>query len=1483
MEINKKSATFTIIMAITATLVGFSANDVPLVYAEDVSFDFEFGSFGSTPGQFNQPTGVAVDSSGNIYVADNTNHRIQIFNPDGTFQSTFGSIGSTPGQFNQPARVAVDSSGNIYVADRNNDRIQIFNPDGTFQSTFGSRGSTPGQFIGPFGVTIDSADNIYVADSIVARIQIFNPDTTFQSTFGSFGSTPGQFINPFDVAIDSADNIYVADRDNARIQIFNPDTTFQSTFGSIGSTPGQFNQPTGVAVDSSGNIYVADTTNHRIQVFNYLPLSDLDGDGQTPTGGDCDDTDLNNFLGNTEILDGQDNNCDGVVDEGLTSNSYAGTFSFKFGQFGSSDGQFNTPRGIAHDSNNNVYVAEVSNHRVQVFDGSGNHQLTFGGFGTGNGQFNTPFGITVGSNDIVYVADSRNHRIQAFDLSGGFLFSFGQFGSNDSQFNFPIGIAVDSSNNVYVADQANHRIQKFDSNGTFISTWGTVGTGNGQFQDPQAVAVDVNDNVYVGDSNNHRIQKFDSGGNFLLTWGEFGTVDGQFNEPRGISFDSDNNVYVAESRNHRIQIFDESGNHKLTFGQLGSGDAQFNFSAGVSVDSKDNVYVLDGNNNRVQVFHSIDFFQFTFGSQGSTPQQFDVPHGVGLDSTGNVVVADIKNNRIQVFDSNGVFQSTFGSPGSGPGQFNWPHGVGIDSIDNIYTTEFNNNRIQVFDSTGILLDSISVGTQPLDVELDSNDNIYVAGYFANQIHVFNPDKTPKFSFGSPGSGPGLFNLPSGVALDLDNLYVLERNNNRVQVFDHDGNFKFMFGSPGSGPGQFNFPVGIAVDSNNLFVVDSNNHRIQIFDLLGNHVLTFGSEGSGPGQFFFPRGITVDDNKNVFVADGSNNRIQVFSASLIIDNTPPLITLTGANPQTIEINTLYLEQGATASDDVDGDISGNIIIDASSVDASSLGSYQVTYDVTDAAGNPAVQIVREIIIQDTIKPTVSIVSAKDNDSAEIVDGGITISPSIEFTFSGDDGTGSGISGFVCTLDSVPIPNCQSPQLISSLTIAPHIFEVRVIDNAGNVNFPSVTFSWEVIELSIPDFPDGTIETDPTTGETTISDPDPDTGETTLEITLPPGTTTDSGALDIVTQTNGQNSATEIIGLILPPDQTKSIKIKTNAGANFACIVDSPQSVLASGLPNCGSTDTSISQVVMQCNGTTQTFTGFPDVPLSRDYTCTKTSEQSGTFMQVDGLSYSMIFDGVFPTVDSIAIPLDPISVDLPMIFESQFTDYALTSTHNAVWDWGDDTTTDCSIAACTINESSMTSDGDISTTHTYSQAGIYSVKITVIDEDGLSDEKTAEGFVVIYDPDGGFVTGGGWIDSPEGSDIVNPELTGKANFGFVSKYQNGQTVPTGNTEFQFKAGDLNFKSTSYDWLTIAGHQAKYKGEGIINDAGNYGFMLSAVDEDLTPSTDDDLFRIKIWDKNNDDAVVYDNKVGAAEGDTDPSTAIGGGNIKIHKAN
>jgi len=150
---------------------------------------------------------------------------------------------------------------------------------------------------------------------------------------------------------------------------------------------------------------------------------------------------------------------------------------------------------------------------------------------------------------------------------------------------------------------------------------------------------------------------------------------------------------------------------------------------------------------------------------------------------------------------------------------------------------------------------------------------------------------------------------------------------------------------------------------------------------------------------------------------------------------------------------------------------------------------------------------------------------------------------------------------------------------------------------------------------------------------------------------------------------------------------------------------------------------------------------------------------------------------------------------------------------------------------------------------------------------------------IYDPTAGFVTGGGWVYSIPGSYLPNPSLEGKAIFGFVSKYKKGKIIPTGNTEFQFKAGDLNFHSSNYEWLVIAGSKAMFKGEGTINGAGNYGFKLYAIDEKLTPSTNDDLFRIKIWDKNNNDAIIYDNQPG--DENSDPTTILGGGQIVIHK--
>jgi PKD repeat protein len=195
-------------------------------------------------------------------------------------------------------------------------------------------------------------------------------------------------------------------------------------------------------------------------------------------------------------------------------------------------------------------------------------------------------------------------------------------------------------------------------------------------------------------------------------------------------------------------------------------------------------------------------------------------------------------------------------------------------------------------------------------------------------------------------------------------------------------------------------------------------------------------------------------------------------------------------------------------------------------------------------------------------------------------------------------------------------------------------------------------------------------------------------------------------------------------------------------------------------------------------------------------------------------------------------------------------------------------------AWTFGDNSTTGTG-VTPAHSYITAGIYDVCLTV--DDGALSSDPACTIAVVYDPAGGFVTGG-WIDSPEGALVDDPSLTGKATFGFVSKYQKGATVPTGDTEFQFQAGDFNFHSEAYDWLVVnqAGTNAQFKGSGTVNgeldpNGNEYKFQLWAGDG----SSDNglDTFRIKIWWEDADAAEhdVYDNGF---------DQEIVGGSIVVH---
>jgi DNA-binding beta-propeller fold protein YncE len=191
--------------------------------------------------QFNHLWGVAVDSSGNVYVADTGNDRVQKFTNTGTFIRKWGSFCDVfggnvcNGQFDGPRGIAVDSSGNVFVGDTGNDRIQKFSNTGNFIRKWGTSGSGNSQFGEIEGVAVDSSGNVFVADTYNHRIQKFSNTGTFIRKWGSLGTGNGQFEYPNGIAVDKSGNVFVADTDNDRIQKFSNTGTFIKKWGTSGS------------------------------------------------------------------------------------------------------------------------------------------------------------------------------------------------------------------------------------------------------------------------------------------------------------------------------------------------------------------------------------------------------------------------------------------------------------------------------------------------------------------------------------------------------------------------------------------------------------------------------------------------------------------------------------------------------------------------------------------------------------------------------------------------------------------------------------------------------------------------------------------------------------------------------------------------------------------------------------------------------------------------------------------------------------------------------------------------------------------------------------------------------------------------------------------------------------------------------------------------------------------------------------------------
>lgn len=222
-----------------------------------------WGTTGSGSGQLDLPTGIAVASNGNVYIGENDNHRIQVFDADGNFLSIFNNTDVT-----HPQGMAFDDSGNLWVADSATNSVKKFNASGTLLATYGSAGSGDGQFDAPSAIAVDSDGNFYVTDYGNTRVEKFDSSGAYVTQWGSSGAGDGQFSNPIGIAVDSDNDVYVSEDGNCRVQKFTSDGTFITKWGSMGSGDGQLFIPQQLAVDDSGNVYVTDSYNARLEKFS---------------------------------------------------------------------------------------------------------------------------------------------------------------------------------------------------------------------------------------------------------------------------------------------------------------------------------------------------------------------------------------------------------------------------------------------------------------------------------------------------------------------------------------------------------------------------------------------------------------------------------------------------------------------------------------------------------------------------------------------------------------------------------------------------------------------------------------------------------------------------------------------------------------------------------------------------------------------------------------------------------------------------------------------------------------------------------------------------------------------------------------------------------------------------------------------------------------------------------------------------------------
>jgi len=283
--------------------------------------------------------------------------------------------------------------------------------------------------------------------------------------------------------------------------------------------------------------------------------------------------------------------------------------SYAVGEFGIGRQAFGRPVDVVEDREENIYVVDQGNNRIEVLDRRGNFVREWGGRGFSPGSFDVPTAITMDrSTGSLFVVDKLNHRIQKFDTTGKLLMTLGRLGSGTGDFNNPTDVAIDRRGFIYVADAGNNRVQKFDSAGKFLAEWGRFARRRGaELTNPVSVAFTEEGfgYIYVLNAPDCRVQKYDTDGNLVLAWPMHQKGEGALCGPSRIRIEQRRyTVYIADTENNRVILFDKEGE---PLGELKGGDVPFKKPGGLFVNDVfgEFVVVADTGNNLIQKFRRI--------------------------------------------------------------------------------------------------------------------------------------------------------------------------------------------------------------------------------------------------------------------------------------------------------------------------------------------------------------------------------------------------------------------------------------------------------------------------------------------------------------------------------------------------------------------------------------------------------------------------------------------------------------------------------------------------------------------------------------------------------------------------------------------------------------------------------------------------------------------------------------------------------------